>query len=535
MRFTDKTKGKNRTTTGLSPTTNYEGAKAFKLDAMTELYSAVCTASLQPKFYVGEVSKQLQQLRKLIRSVSPEMVAKLAVYAREKMHLRSVPLVLAVELAKIHKDDALVGKLTERVIQRADELYEILSYYKQANPGTKELSGGRVKSLFKISKGLKRGIAKAFSKFDEYQFGKYNRDTDIKLRDAMFITHPKPPSGKIELYKKIADDTLSTPFTWETVLTDRMAEARKGIKATKLSEPAANAILARTKKLAWEELIASKKVGYMALLRNLRNIMEAVVSEEHSHMVLDYLSNKEAVERSRQLPFRFYSAYKEIVGLKSWNVNQVTEALETAMKYSVANIKGFDADSKVLIACDMSGSMQYPLHPKSKVRYYEIGLVLGMLLQFKCAKAMTGLFGKEWRMETFWKDNILKNSHAFAGMMGCVGHATNGWKILDWAIKEKVGFDKVAFFTDCQWWDSTTEVIYGGASKRAVDYWRKYKELFPDAKAYYFDLKGYGTTPLFVNEMDVHLIGGWSDRIFEVLDAVEQGSTAIAEIKKVEL
>lgn len=223
-RFGERTKGKNKTV-------NYEGEVAYKLDPALELYSAVCCASLQPKFYVPEVQDELERLRGLIAKNKPEFVAKLAVYAREKMYLRSIPLVLAVELAKIHKGDSLVSQMTSRVIQRADELTEILAYYEQAN----KREG--VKTLNKLSKQLQKGIAEAFHKFDRYQLQKYNRETAITLKDALFLSHAKPKNeDEDKKFKQLIDDTLPIPRTWETILTKVGQEGRG-------------------KKEAWEEVI----------------------------------------------------------------------------------------------------------------------------------------------------------------------------------------------------------------------------------------------------------------------------------------
>src|SRR4051812_46915614 len=109
-------------------TLNYEGAKAFTLTPQMELYTAVATASLSDKFY-EKADAGLNRIKALIEKNDALFTAKLAVYAREQMHLRSVPLVLAVELAKQHNGDSLVAALTERVVQRADEITELLSYY----------------------------------------------------------------------------------------------------------------------------------------------------------------------------------------------------------------------------------------------------------------------------------------------------------------------------------------------------------------------------------------------------------------------
>jgi 60 kDa SS-A/Ro ribonucleoprotein len=120
-------------------TRNHEGAKAFKMGSEMELYAAVATAGLNDQFYEA-ADEKLVRLRELIARTEDAFVARLAVYARERLYMRSIPLVLVVELAKIHKGEGLVKRLTARVIQRTDEITELLSYYMTANDrtGTKQ-------------------------------------------------------------------------------------------------------------------------------------------------------------------------------------------------------------------------------------------------------------------------------------------------------------------------------------------------------------------------------------------------------------
>jgi len=210
MRFNRPTRGKNITE-------NYEGEIAYCLDPKTELYTLTCTSALQPQFYQPNVEDQLIRLKNLLDNVPPDFAAKLAIYVREQMYLRSIPLVICVELAKIHRGDNLIAKLTEQVIQRADEITEILAYYQQANYRTD------TKKLNKLSHGIAKGIKQIFEsgKFDEYQYAKYDRDGTVKLRDSLFLTHPKPKDDEQKrLFKKIVDRTLETPYTWETRLTE---------------------------------------------------------------------------------------------------------------------------------------------------------------------------------------------------------------------------------------------------------------------------------------------------------------------------
>jgi hypothetical protein len=491
---------------------NYEGEKAFALTPQLELYAAVATAALSDQFYEKE-SERLVRLRQLIAKNDPAFVARLAVYTREQMHLRSVPLVLAVELAKQQSGNPLVGQLVSRVIQRADEITELLAYYALANERKD------VKKLNKLSKQLQKGLAAAFNKFDEYQFAKYNRDTEVKLKDALFLVHARAKDENQQaLFDKIVKDELQVPYTWEVELS-KLGQQKFESTASKQA-----AVCAK-----WEELVFSNKLGYMATLRNLRNMLEADVSKEALDKVCAYISNAEGVAKSKQLPFRFLSAYRELKELRNGRTGKVLDALEDAILHSAVNIAGYDEDTKVLIAADVSGSMQKPVSAKSKVLLYDIGLVLAMLLQNRCENVMTGMFGDTWKIINVAKKNILANVQEFYRREGEVGYSTNGYLVIKDLLNRKQVVDKVMMFTDCQLWNSNN------SAESIQSLWKRYKKMAPAAKLYLFDLAGYGNTPLSVQRDDVYLVAGWSDKIFNVLQAIEDGADAVKMINAIEI
>ena len=506
MKFNVKAKGSNKIT-------NYEGALAYKISAALELYSAVVTTSLSKTFYEGEGLKRIERLRDLIKKNDPLFVARLAVYAREKMHLRTVPLVLAIELARVHNGDDLISRLVSRVIQRADEITELLAYYQMANQrkGTKKLN--------KLSKQLQHGLALTFNKFDEYQFAKYNRPNEVKLKDALFLVHPKAKDkAQQALFNKIVNDNLEIPYTWETQLSE--------VGQQQYATPDEKAVAFQAK---WEELIDSRKLGYMATMRNLRNMLEAKVSREHLQKVAGFLSDPKQVARSKQLPFRFLAAYKELKNVASYQVSVLLEALENAMLASAQNLKGFDENTEVLIACDTSGSMCMPVSKRSSVQLYDIGLVLGMLLQSSCESVMTGIFGDTWKIINLPRKQILANTKVLRNKMGEVGYSTNGYLVIKDLIKRKQKADKVMIFTDCQLWNNSY------SDESISKYWNDYKKIAPEAKLYLFDLAGYGQSPIEIKKGDVALIAGWSDKVFEILEALENGQSALSQIKKIDL
>ena len=498
----------------LMTVTNHEGAKAYAMTPELELYTAVVTASLSDLFYEKQ-DERVNRIAALVGKVSPEFVARLAVYARTQMHLRSIPLLLLVELAKVHNGDDLVSRAVEKTVLRADEIMELLMCYQWRNP-----SAAPRKKLGKLSRQIQNGLQRAFNRFDEYQFAKYDRDNlEVKLRDALFLVHPKAKDEQQQaLFDKIVNRQLETPYTWETEL------SALGQQPFASDEEKTAAFRQK-----WEELVRSGKLGYMALMRNLRNMLQADVSFADLQLVCDRLSDAAQVAKSKQLPFRYLSAYREVEQVHNTGTSALMSALETAVRHSAANIEGFDENTRVLIASDVSGSMWTKVNAKSTVRLFDIGLLLSMLLKSRCQQVIAGIFGNEWSVVNMPSENILMATRQLERLEGKVGYSTNGYKVVDWLIEQKQVMDKVMMFTDMQMWDST------GRNSTFEKSWRRYKQLAPQAKLYLFDLGGYGQSPLRLVEPDVYLISGWSDRVFDVLSAIDKGGDALSVINSIEV
>lgn len=614
-------------------TTNHEGEKAWRLTPEWELYTAVATTmGTEDKFYErGE--DRVRRISELVNRVDPLFVAQLAIYAREKMHLRSVPLLLLVELARCHHGDSLVSKATARTVQRADEISELLMCY-QWRTGKK--------NLYKVSNQLLKGLAEAFNHFDEYQLAKYDRqDRKVTLRDALRLVHPRPKDeAQADIFRRILNDQLETPYTWETQLSS-VGQRKFSTKEEK----------DEAKRESWRKLIASNRLGYMATLRNLRNLLDLHLDSESMKRVCDYLANPTAVHNSKQMPFRYLSAYlqlfssnnrydyttdsiqralnhatanrtqlesavqemelgffrakvrrvnryyvigktlfdsaiirgnlhycpKKIHRRKNLKVRRqfvqpnekclahlrkhrewlaaairreeklqkklqkreqekfagdkyiVYRALEEAVRHTADNIPGFAPETRVLLASDTSGSMWQSVSRNSKVMCYHIGLLLSMLMKHKCKDAVTGIFGDIWKEYAMPSEDILRNTEAMMALEGEVGYSTNGYRVIDWLIQERRVMDKVMLFTDCQLWNSCG---WRGDANLA-NRWDRYKKIAPDANLYIFDLAGYGQSPVSMERDDVFCIAGWSDKVFDILAALEQGSNAIDEIRRI--
>jgi hypothetical protein len=324
---------------GFAPRT-HEGAPARNISPEHQLRRSVLACLLWESQFYEDGVEIAGRIAELVPKVPAEKVAALAVEAREQMKLRHAPLFLVREMARHATHRRLVAETLERVIQRADELAEFVAIY---------WKDGRVP----LSAQVKKGLAAAFPKFDEYQLAKYDRGGPIKLRDVLFLSHAKPrDAAQAAVWKKLVWGRLATPDTWEVALS---ASSQEGAN----------------KREAWERLLREQKLGALALLRNLRNMREAGVDES---LVLAALAE---MKTARVLPFRFLAAARY--------APQWEEPLEKVMLKSVAGQAKLPGRTIVLV--DVSGSMTAPLSRRSEMLRTDAAYGLAVLVREIAEKA----------------------------------------------------------------------------------------------------------------------------------------------------
>ncbi len=333
----------------------HEGAPAKRITPEQALRRSVLSCMLwETEFYEDGV-QIAGRVHELVPQVEAEKVAALAIEARERMKLRHAPLLLVREMARHATHRALVAETLTRVIQRADELSEFVAIY---------WAGGRQP----LSAQVKKGLAAAFGKFDEYALAKYDRAGAVRLRDVLFLSHARPvDEAQAALWKRLAENELATPDTWEVAL----SAAGRGEEG----EAKASA-----KREVWERLLAERKLGALALLRNLRNMHTAGVADE---MVLAALA---AMKTDRVLPFRFLAAAR--------NAIQWEPALEAAMFRSLEGRSARLSGHTVLLV-DVSGSMVSPISARSEMNRTDAAYGLAILLREIAEKVTIYTFSTE--------------------------------------------------------------------------------------------------------------------------------------------
>jgi hypothetical protein len=333
--------------------TTHEGAPSPASTATQELRRTVMACLLfEDQFYESGVSAAAR-IADLVKRVPFADAAAIAIDAREKMKLRHVPLLLAREMLRIHHGRPM-GDLITRVIQRPDELAELVALYWKDKPGSM------------LPRQLKIGLGRAFKKFSPYQLAKYDRNNKVKLRDVLFMAHARPQVTEAEptervaaiskpdysrgevlrhpdnLLTKVLDRSLDTPDTWEVALSEGADKAA-----------------------TFTRLIAERKLGALALLRNLRGMIEAGVPED---VIRDGIAS---MSTERVLPFRFISAARYAPRLE--------DALEQAMFRCLTEQPRLPGKTALLI--DHSGSMQQPVSAKSEISRFDAAAALAMILR----------------------------------------------------------------------------------------------------------------------------------------------------------
>lgn len=293
----------------------HEGAKSKRIDAEAQLRRSVMSCMLWEREFYEDGEDIASRITRLVSEVPAETAASIAIEARKEKNLRHVPLLICAAMAKHHSGE-IVGRAIESVISRADELAEYVSVVCKVN----NTAPGNAKKV--LSAQSKKGLAKAFQKFDEYRLAKYNRDGAIKLRDVLFMCHAKPKDKKQRyVWKRLVDGNMKTPDTWEVNLS--AGEDKRG---------------------TFERLIQEGSLGYLALLRNLRNMIQCGTDPD---LVKSAILERKGADKI--LPFRFVAAAR--------HAPRFEPALDQALIAGLEGMPKLKGSTAVLV--DVSGSMFY--------------------------------------------------------------------------------------------------------------------------------------------------------------------------------
>jgi 60 kDa SS-A/Ro ribonucleoprotein len=407
-------------TTAKTTAFTHEGAPARPVSVEKQLRRTVMSCLLWEDEFYEDGQAIAARIDELAAQVPPATLAALAIEAREIFNLRHVPLRLLEVLSRTGRGDRLVADTVARVIRRADEMGELLAIL---------WKDGRKM----VPAQMRKGLARALVKFDAYQLAKYDRDVAVKLRDVLRLVRPTPQSeAQSALWKQVKDRTLSTPDTWETALSG-----------------------GADKKATFERLLREGKLGYLALLRNLRNMQVAGVDTD---LIRDAILARKGA--GRVLPFRFVAAARA--------VPQLEALLDQALVAAIGEMPALPGKTTVLV--DVSGSMSARLSRKSD------------MTRMDAAATLASIIPGEVRVFTFSNVTVeVPPRRGMAGVEAIIRSQPHGGTYLGAAVKKAntIGHDRLIVITDEQSHDPVPDpvvrhayMINTASAKNGVGYGR---------------------------------------------------------------
>lgn len=471
---------------------NKAGGFGYSLDSETEFATLVLTSFMQDKFYETEAA-QVARMTDLHHAVATEFTAQLALYARNEHGLRSVSHFLGALIAP-KLAGATWGKwFYQQLARRPDDMAETIAAYFTLYPKRP------------LPNALKKGFALAFKKFTRYQLAKYQGSgKSVSLVDVARLVHPKQVERNENALTDLVKGSLKSFDTWEAELSEA------GKAEDKIEE----------KKKVWAALLSENKLGYFALLHNLRNILEQ--APECIGQVCEALVQEDEIRRSLVLPFRFLSALEELDKITC--PQKLKNALSKATDLALANVSEFLG--KTLVVLDVSGSMTHA-RKTGAISPAKIGGLFASALVKKNAADLI-LFAESAAYAKFPSTDVPVLT--LAKLIPYTGGGTNFGSIFATA---KGPYDRVIILTDMQGWMEDS-YIHNTRDTLQATYARWKQAHGCNPHLYMFDLNGYGETRMPQDR--VFLMAGFSEKSLELMKFLEEDKYALVnKIKNVQL
>jgi len=527
---------------------NAMGSAAYKLDPKEELVATVLTTFVQKSYYEGEKAI-MKRFREAALKVDPLFVAKTAVYARMEANMRSSSHVLAAELAPRLSGTEWGSRFYSKVVNRVDDMSEILSYYTTIMKGKG------------VPNAMRKGFKANLEGLDPYLIDKYKMlGRDISLIDLINVIHPVPTQKNAEAYKLLmkAGGKGLDKLYGSKILEKEMSKAGTAPKTAQKTVEAA-------KKEAIESVLGNVKgMPIFNLLRNLRNII--LYAPDSVEVAVSQLTIPDKIYKSRLLPFRFLSAHLEIskmtYDLKEGESSSIVfedevesrvstriefegfkklvlMGLETAIELACHNIP--ELEGRVAILIDHSGSMRGDggghslVSALSHTTSSDIANIFAAMLLSKQPSVYVGLFGDTLRQyKVDRKNGILetaKDMHRNGKM--CGGGTEHGiYMFFEELIKSRTPVDNIIVFSDMVIGERNNWYGMHGTGRsqgRFQDVFKAFRKLYPATKVVSVDIRQTSGTTVFNKNYAVTQVAGWSEKIFDVIAEGGAGYKALVE------
>ena len=469
---------------------NRQGHAAYSLDSWLRLLTMLNTLKLESQFYRSE-SETMKELKTLVDTCAKEdayLVAQCIVYSRcVGEGMRSVNHLAASYLAPhcgglewAKRFYSLWNKKNQSggTVFRPDDMAEIIACFSAMNKT-------------KATNSMKKGFAASIEKLDAYSILKYKS----ALIDVINLVHPSPKNStamvdhngeKVNVIDAVIKGLPVSADTWEVAQSDAGQEVAKAVKEGKIDEAQAKEVLKEAKAENWGALLTEGKLGILAALRNIRNMMSTVTKGHTFDTLCELLSDGEAIRKGKIMPYQ--------IDLANEVINTEFTSAESR-KISAALLKGYEAavpnlaemlPGRNLVIVDFSGSMSTPVvDPVRKTRYSSSCMDKAALIGATIAKATNAdviRFGDNaeyvnWNMNS----DVFSIAKAMKKDMGCT-NLGRAWQLAQASGKK---YDRVFILSD-------NECNRGSSYSSYMNYVKAVGGPY----VYSVDMAAYGTTQL---------------------------------------
>jgi 60 kDa SS-A/Ro ribonucleoprotein len=512
-----------------APATNYEGAPTFLRSDEESLARVLTTGMLEPTFYASaqELAGETLALFASFAEKDPRYLAQAILYARNEGLMRLAPLTALVALSAAPNEDAkeMFRLVFPRVVRTPGDLQDIISLC-------------RAKKIRGMGKVVQRAAGRWLAAMSEYHAIKYGAESQaMSLRDIYRLTRPKLTGRPNDIARYLVKGEVVDGLT-QIAGYEAFKAAAKAYRGTPTldGEKQLLALIAEHR-LPWEvvssQVSGSKAVWkamlyqmpYMALLRNLNNMLKYEVTHENEALgyITRTLADPKRVAASKQFPFRFISALKVIEKSDGKGVEKIKEALETALELSFANMP--ELGDRVLIANDISGSMASRPSPKSDMTMAEIAGVFAAAAFKKAAK------GEIVSFDTAAHPRAINQGQSLAQIAKVVSAWGGGTSLsapLEYAFGGKGKarhYDVAIFITDSESW-----VDHLTRNRGALDLIREYrKRVNPGLLVFFMQLMPYKHAVVPPDEPGCYYLYGWDSAVMGFIAQMARGGASQIE------
>ncbi|MEO1775982.1 MAG: VWA domain-containing protein [Pseudomonadota bacterium] len=497
--------------------TNAEGAPAYAYTDAHKLAQLAVTGTVGPSFYAS-AEAELASVLRAAEAVEPEFLAKTAIFARMKGHMKDMPAILLAVLAR--RDPALFRQAFGRVVDNGKMLRTFVQVMRSGQTGRKSL-GSRPKAM----------VADWLNEASDWALLQANIGNDPSLADVIRMVHPKPASpARDALFAWIIGRPCDVGLLPQAVR-DWLAFKADG-KGDVPDVPFQMLTQLPLSQRHWTKI--AQRGSWQMVRMNLNTFQRHGVFERPKvvHEIAGVLRNQTRIARARVFPYQLMVAAK---AASSDLPTQIRAALHDAMEHAVVNVPRFAGT--VAVCPDVSGSMHWPVTgwrkgATSAVRFVDVAALVAAAVMRRNPEAEVLPFETrvvDLRLEP--RDTIQTNAERLAAVGG--GGTNCSAPLAKLAAQGKAP-DLVILVSDNQSWMDTRR----GRGTGMMHEWERLKRLNPQAKLVCIDIAPYGTTQAAERE-DVLNIGGFSDAVFEQIADFAAGRMGpahwLGEIEKVRL